>query len=242
VVNELGHGANECDDALVPDTVNGCSSLREVYELAHDETGKYSTPVLWCRRERTIVCNESLEILRMLDSSFNDLATRPEVSLFPTSPEVCAELDRLNEFIYPNVNNGVYRCGFARTQGAYESALKELFDALDRLEQHLLEGEGPYLTGKEFTWLDLRLWHTLVRFDPVYHTYFNTNLRRIADYPGLLGFLRRIYKIPAVRCTTNMRHIKMHYFTSHPTLNTYGIIPASNGPDLENLHNESAGQ
>jgi putative glutathione S-transferase len=229
VSNELGHGSNECDDACVPDTVNGCKTMRELYELANDETGKYSTPLLWCKKERTAVCNESMDILRMFDECFQELCKHPEQRLFV--PELMASAETLNEFIYPTVNNGVYRCGFARSQEAYDTALGELYQSLDKLEQHLQS--GPFLTGERFQWIDLRLYHTLVRFDPVYVTYFKTNLKRIEDYPNLLAFLRRCYRMDAVKKSTNIRHIKMHYFTSHPTLNTYGWIPAANGPVLD---------
>jgi len=229
VPNALGHGANECDSALVPDTVNGFKTLREVYELAGDEGGKYSTPVLFCKKERTIVSNESMDILKILNSSFNELALHPEVDLFPAHLQEATE--KLNALIYPSVNNGVYRCGFAQSQGAHDTALAELFAALDELEKTL--GASKFLTGNAFTWLDLRLYHTLVRFDSVYHTYFKTNLRRIQDYPALLRFLRAAYAVPAVKRTTNMRHIKMHYFTSHPHLNPFGIIPGGQGPALE---------
>lgn len=230
VANTAGHGSFDCDDALVPDTVNGKKYLRDVYLLADPECTKYTTPVLWDKKEKTIVNNESTKILRIFDSSFQKLAEHPENILFP--PEKQAEADALNEWIYPNVNNGVYRCGFARGQDAYEGALKELFASLDRLDDLLGKG-GPFLTGSQFTWIDLRVYMTLVRFDPVYHTYFKTNLKKIADYPNLLKFMRSCYAIPAVKKTTNIKHIKMHYFTSHPVLNTYGIIPGSNGPDLE---------
>jgi len=230
VSNSLGHGSNECDEACVPDAVNGCKTLRDLYEMANDETGKYSTPVLWCKKEKTIVCNESLDILKMFDSSFQELCKHPEKRLFV--PESAKDAEELNAFIYPTVNNGVYRCGFARTQAPYETALKELYASLDRLEGHLGK-KDQFLTGEQFTWIDLRLYHTLVRFDPVYVTYFKTNLKRIEDYPKLLAYVRRCYSIPAVKTTTNIKHIKMHYFTSHPTLNTYGVIPAYNGAALE---------
>eukprot|EP00937_MAST-01D_sp_MAST-1D-sp2_P003246 g3246.t1 len=239
VTNESGHGSFECDDALAPDAANGCRTVRELYEMAGDTTGKYTTPVLWCEREKTIVCNESMDILRIFNNAFNGahLALNPGVDLFPSA--TASEAQSLNEFIYPQVNNGVYRCGFARTQPAYERASDELFGALARLEElfaaRRAASKGPFLTGdgRAFTWIDLRLYHTLVRFDPVYVTYFKTNRRRIADSPELLAFLRAAHAVPAVRDTTNIRHIKMHYFSSHPTLNLYGVIPAYDGPDLE---------
>jgi len=235
VPNSLGYGSNDCDDALIPDSVNGAKTIRDLYEIANDTTGKYSTPVLWCKKEKTIVCNESSEILKMFDSAFNDFAKHPDRTLFPDGEEA-KQLDALNEYIYPNVNNGVYRCGFATSQKAYAAAHADLFGSLDRLEKHFADNKAkgiPFLTGQNLTWIDLRLYMTLVRFDPVYVVYFKTSLKRIADYPHLLEFTRRVYAIPEIKASTNMKHIKMHYFTSHPALNTYGIIPESNGPALE---------
>jgi putative glutathione S-transferase len=234
VPNELGHGANDCDDSLIPDTVNGARTIRELYEKAGDTGGKYSTPVLWDSMLNTIVSNESMDILRIFDCKFQDLATHPERRLFPEDPASAAVAEALNEFIYPNVNNGVYRCGFAKKQLAYEEASSELFDSLDRLEALFEKSPNvPFLTGNDFTWIDLRLYMTLVRFDPVYVVYFKTSLKGIErDYPRLLAFVRRCYAFAEVQSTTNMKHIKMHYFTSHPALNTYGIIPSSNGPAL----------
>lgn len=147
--------------------------------------------------------------------------------------------EELNAFIYPFVNNGVYRCGFARTQEAYTNSHTELFAFLDILEENLASttssslSSSSFLTGEEFTWIDLRLYMTLVRFDPVYVVYFKTSAKRISDYPYLLQYLRSCYAITEVKATTNLRHIKMHYFSSHPALNTYGIIPEYNGPELE---------
>merc|ERR1711956_147267 len=140
-----------------------------------------------------------------------------------------------NEWIYPTVNNGVYRCGFATLQGAYSKAHKELFSSLERLKEHLkkVDSERRFLTSDNFTWIDLRLYMTLVRFDPVYVVYFKTSHKRIADFPNLLRFVRKCYSIPEIEASTNIKHIKMHYFTSHPILNTYGIIPHSNGPSPE---------
>ncbi|CAK0890845.1 unnamed protein product [Prorocentrum cordatum] len=230
VTNELGHGSFECDDACIPDTVNGCKTIRELYERANDQTGKYTTPVLWCKKEGTIVSNESMEILQILDSAFDEWCKHPERKLFNKVEAAAAE--ELNSYIYPTVNNGVYRCGFARTQEAYVRAHAELFASLDRLEALLAKNGTAFLTGSEFRWIDLRLYMTLVRFDPVYVVYFKTSHKRLADFPHLLRFVRTCYSIQAVKATTNIKHIKMHYFSSHPTLNTYGILPASDGPEL----------
>lgn len=225
-----GHGSFPCDDALSPDTATGCASIRDLYELAGAAPGTVpTTPVLWDNKEKAIVNNESLEILRMFDSAFGDLATNADVTIFP--PELEDELAALNqETVYPKVNNGVYRCGFAQKQGAYDEAEEELFRSLDLLETKL--ASQRFLGGQKFTWLDLRLFHTLVRFDPVYVTYFKTNQRRIADYEALFGFMRDVFSMPAIARSVNMAHIKTHYFTSHPTLNTFAIIPKHSGPDL----------
>jgi len=234
VPNALGHGSFECDDALIPDTINGAKTVRDLYELANDQTGKYSTPVLWCKNENTIVCNESIDILKIFDSAFDDFAEDPERKLF--NEEEMEEAEALNDYIYPTVNNGVYRCGFAKSQKAYEEAHTQLFASLERLEKHLEDKNQngmPFLTGQRLTWIDLRLYKTLVRFDPVYVVYFKTSHKRIQDFPHLLKFMRKCYSIPGVKEATNLKHIKMHYFSSHPSLNTYGIIPESNGPPLE---------
>ena len=231
--NPLGNGSFKCDDALIPDSITNCKSIREVYELSGDSDGPYTTPILFDKETNTIVSNESIEILRMLNNEFNDFAEKPDVDLFPTELE--EELDTLNkELVYPNVNNGVYRCGFAKSQEAYDTAVSDLFSSLEVLESML--GEKRYLGGDKFTFLDLRLFHTLVRFDPVYITYFKTNKKRLVDFPNLLGFVRDVYSIDEVKNSINLDHIKIHYFSSHPTLNTYGIIPAYDGPDLNVPH------
>jgi len=232
VPNDLGHGANEVDDTCIPDIVNGCKTVREVYELAKDQGGKYSTPILFDKVTKTIVSNESLDILPVLNSKFNAFAKYPEMDLFPAETQPLAE--DLNSWIYPNINDGVYRSGFARTQGAYEDAVTRLFEHLERADEIL--SKQRYLTGDKFTWIDLRLFHTLVRFDPVYHTYFKCNVKRIADFKHLPNFVRDVYQMEPVKRSINMRHIKMHYYTSHPVLNTYGVIPASNGFDLDAEH------
>jgi len=236
VPNALGHGSNECDDACIPDSINGAKTIRDLYELAEDTTGKYSTPVLWDKKEKTIVSNESVDILKAFNSAFDEFAKHPERNIFPSDEKIAKQLDDLNEYIYPNINNGVYRCGFATSQKAYGTAHTELFESLDKAEEHLKHNDEkgiPFLVGDALTWVDLRLYMTLVRFDPVYVVYFKTSFKRIIDYPYLLQFMRKVYAIPEIKASTNIKHIKMHYFTSHPALNTYGIIPESNGPALE---------
>lgn len=237
VQNSNGYGSFDCDDALIPDRVNGAKTIRDLYEMAGDTSGKYSTPVLWDRKEKTIVNNESMLILKIFDEAFCNLlgsegedTDRP--NLFP--PDLQSQAEEWNELIYNAVNNGVYKCGFATSQSAYETAHSELFAALDKLEAHFGESGHTFLMGDTLTWLDIRLYCTLVRFDPVYVIYFKTSHKRIgSDYPNLLKFVRACYREAAIRDTTNIKHIKMHYFTSHPTLNAYGIIPVSNGPPLE---------
>ena len=238
--NPLGHGSFKCDDTLVPDMFTNVSSVRELYNLCGDQSGPYSTPLLYCKKTKTIVSNESTEILRMLNFEFNGngngsaISKHPDLNLYPANLE--DELKDLNDsLVYPKVNNGVYRCGFAKSQEAYDDAVKDLFDALEVLEVKL--DKKRYLGGATFTWLDLRLFMTLVRFDPVYMTYFKTNKKRIADYPNLLGFVRDVYSIQDIQKSIDMDHIKTHYFTSHPAMNTYGIIPCYDGPDLSVVHN-----
>mmetsp|Transcript_5775 Transcript_5775/g.7371 ORF Transcript_5775/g.7371 Transcript_5775/m.7371 type:complete len:356 (-) Transcript_5775:314-1381(-) len=225
-----GHGSFKCDDALIPDNITNCGTIRELYEKCGQDNGPYTTPVIYDKKTKTIVNNESTDILRMINDEFQHLAKNPDVDLYPK--DLVDSLQELNDkVIYPKVNNGVYRCGFAKTQEAYDHAVQELFDSLDELETKL--SKSRYLVGNRFTWLDLRLYMTLVRFDPVYITYFKTNKKRIVDYQNLLGYVRDIYSIEAVKKTTNMDHIKTHYFTSHPTLNAFAIIPSYNGPDLD---------
>lgn len=248
--NPLGHGKFECDAALKPDTFTNAKTVRELYESVGDTTGPYSTPVLYDKREKTFVSNESTEILRIFNNDFASMAKNADFNMYPEELE--EELCKLNdELVYPHVNNGVYRCGFAKSQPAYDSAVAGLFSALEELEKRL--GKTRFLgSDVAFTWLDMRLFQTLVRFDPVYTCYFKTNIKRISDFPNLLGFVRDVYAMGAVKRAINMDHIKVHYYTSHPHLNTFGIIPASNGADLDvphgrgppikGLHDESEGK
>ena len=210
----------------IPDTVNGTRFLREVYVLAKpDYTGRVTVPVLWDKRERTIVNNESRDVLRMLDCEFDAFAEH-EVTLRP--PELSADIDRVIDELYQPVNNGVYRAGFATRQDAYEEAFDELFEALDRWEQVLTKQR--FLLGDEMTEADVCLFTTLVRFDPVYVGHFKCNLRPIASYPALSGYLRDVYQTPGVAGTCRLDHIKQHYYRSHPHINPSRIVPK--GPEL----------
>jgi len=230
--NSLGHGSFACDAHLIPDEFTGSSSVREVYNQCGDQTGPFTTPLLYDKKTKNIVSNESTEILRMLNFEFNDIAKNPNVNLYPDDDDLKDELNELNDsIVYPKVNNGVYKCGFARSQEAYDENIGQLFDSLDILNEKL--AHQRYLGGNHFTWLDLRLFMTLVRFDPVYITYFKTNQKRIVDYSHLLGFIRDVYSMEEVKKTIIMDHIKTHYFSSHPAYNTFGIIPVYDGPDLK---------
>ena len=209
------------------DSVNGLPILRDVYLTSNPHfNGAVTVPVLWDKESSRIVNNESAEIIRMLNSEFQEFATNPGIDLYPESKR--GQIDELNDWIYPNINNGVYRCGFAKTQQAYSKAFTTLFDSLDRLEKIL--ASSRYLTGNDLTEADVRLFTTLVRFDSVYVTHFKTNLRRIVDYPNIWGFTRDVYQLPGVAETVNMAHIKSHYFESHTHINPFGIVP--DGPLL----------
>ena len=211
----------------VPDTVNGKRYMHELYTLADPAyTGRVTVPVLWDKHRRTIVSNESAEIIRMFNSGFAGIAD-DRVDLYPAA--LRAEIDAVNAFVYPNINNGVYRCGFATTQAAYEEAFDQLFTALDELEARL--GRQRYLVGDRATEADWRLFTTLIRFDAVYVGHFKTNKRRIADYPNLSGYLRELYQWPGIAETVDFDHIKQHYYRSHTTINPTGVVPR--GPELD---------
>jgi len=216
----------------VPDTVNGFRFLREVYIKARPHyTGRVSVPVLWDKATRTIVNNESSEIIRMLNSEFN-ACTDVGTDYYPRA--LRAEIDSVNECVYGNINNGVYRCGFATSADAYERAFDKLFAALDWAEERL--ARSRYLTGNTLTEADWRLFTTLVRFDAVYYSHFKCNLRRIADYPNLSNYLRDLYQVPGIAETVNMRHIKDHYYCSHRHLNPSGIVPKGPRLDFDTPH------
>lgn len=208
------------------DELNGATYLHEIYTRADPEiSGRATVPVLWDKKRSTIVNNESAEILRMLNSGFGDLADN-SVDLYPS--ELASQIDALNAEIYPRLNNGVYRAGFATTQEAYEEAFADVFGMLGELEQRLSDGRA-FLLGNEFTEADLRLFVTLVRFDVAYHGLFKCNLRRISDYLALSEYQARILQIPGVLETVNIDHIKRGYY-SIKALNPTGIVPL--GPEL----------
>ncbi len=217
------------------DKLDGLQFMHQRYtsETA-DYTGRVTVPVLWDKTLKRIVSNESAEIIRMFNSAFNGLTGNtqdlyPEV-LRPT-------IDALNEAIYPAVNNGVYRAGFATSQGAYEQAFDEVFGKLDELESLL--GEHRYLAGEYLTEADVRLFTTVIRFDAVYHGHFKCNLRRIADYPNLSHWLRELYQWPGVAQTVDFEHIKHHYYASHATINPTGVVPKGPLQDFTVAHDRA---
>jgi len=211
----------------IPDTVNGKSELAEIYLIADPKfTGRVTVPALWDKKRRTIVNNESAEIIRMLNSAFGRF-TNATTDYYPEA--LRAEIDEVNALIYENVNNGVYRAGFAITQAAYDEAFDALFAVLDQMEQRL--SRQRYLAGAQITEADWRLFTTLVRFDAVYYSHFKCNLRRIIDYPNLSNYLRDLYQQPGVAATVNMDHIKTHYYGSQRHVNPRGIVPR--GPLLD---------
>jgi len=222
----------EAGPGVIADPVLGAKYLYEVY-LAADRsyTGRVSTPVLWDKVKATIVSNESAEIIRMFNSAFDDVGARCG-DYYPAALRI--EIDALNERIYDTVNDGVYRCGFATTQAAYEDAVVPLFDTLSWLEARL--ARQRYLCGERVTEADIRLLVTLLRFDLVYYSHFKCNLRRIADYPNLSGYARDLYQMPGVAATFDAGHAKRHYYESHGTLNPSGIVPLGPAIDFDRPH------
>ena len=216
-----------CFSEALPDPLHGFQYLHQVYSAAGPGySGRVLVPVLWDRQTRTIVSNESSEIMRMFNSGFGSLA-RNDVDLCP--PALREEIARVNAFVYENINNGVYRCGFATGQQAYERAFERLFSALDWVEAQL--ARQPFLVGDQPTEADWRLFTTLARFDAVYVGHFKCNRNRVEDFPQLSRYLRALYLVPGIAATVDMDHIKRHYYLSHPHINPTGIVPA--GPRLK---------
>ena len=216
-----------CFSAALPDHLHRFQYLHQVYSASEPRyTGRALVPVLWDKKTRTIVSNESSEILRMLNEAFAAFARR-DVDLYPAA--LRARIDEVNAFVYDNINNGVYRCGFATEQAAYERAFARLFSALDRVEADL--GQRAWLAGEQPTEADWRLFTTLVRFDAVYHGHFKCNRDRIEDFPNLSRYLYALYRVPGIAATVNMDHIKRHYYASHAHINPTRIVPA--GPRLK---------
>jgi putative glutathione S-transferase len=214
-------------DGVIPDSVNDARLLHEIYTKADlDFSGRVTVPIIWDKKNKTIVSNESSEIIRMFNSAFDNVGADVG-DYYPK--ELRQEIDSLNDRIYSTLNNGVYRCGFATTQEAYDEVVIPLFDTLDWLEDIL--SSKTYLTGNQITEADWRLFTTLIRFDPVYVGHFKCNIRRIIDYPNLSNYVRDLYQQPGIADTVNMEHIKNHYYASHETINPSRVVPK--GPDID---------
>jgi glutathionyl-hydroquinone reductase len=223
----MGDAGWQFGDGAVADTVNGKKTLGEIYLLADSRyTGRVSVPVLWDKEQRTIVNNESPEIIRMFNSAFA-ASTNDRVDYYPA--ELRADIDRINARVYNDINIGVYRAGFATAQDAYEEGARTVFAALGWIEDIL--SRQRYLVGPGLTEADWRLFTTLVRFDAVYYSHFKCNLRRVVDYPNLSNYVRELYQMPGVAETVNMDHIKRHYYMSMTAINPTRIVPL--GPELD---------
>ena len=221
---------------VVPDPIHDATYLYEVYRAADANfTGRVTVPILWDRQTDTIVNNESSEIIRMLNSAFDDQGASGD-DLYPEA--LRGEIDAVNKRVYRTLNNGVYKCGFAKKQRAYDRAFAALFDTMDWLEERL--SASRYLTGDRITEADWRLFTTLVRFDPVYFGHFKVNRRRLVDYPNLWAYTRELYQIPGVAETVDMHHIKHHYYGSHPDVNPSGVVPLGPAIDFEEPHGRGA--
>ncbi|CAG9461349.1 unnamed protein product [Pedinophyceae sp. YPF-701] len=223
-----GNGSFTFDD-VSEDPNNGAKTVRELYELTGNDPGKYVVPVLWDKKTKTIVNNESSEIIVMLNSAFDASGIAKHAALDLNPEALRPAMAAVDDWIYNSINNGVYRCGFATTQEAYERAVNELFGALDRCEELL--SKQRYLTGDTLTLSDVRLFMTLIRFDPVYVVHFKCNKKFIHQFPNLFNYTKELYQIPGIRKSVNLDHIKKHYFGSHATINPLHIVPV--GPDMK---------
>jgi putative glutathione S-transferase len=223
------------DEGSTGDAVNGKSKLSEIYLMADPRySGRVSVPVLWDKARKTIVNNESAEIIRMFNSAF-DAFTNVRTDYYPEP--LRGEIDRVNELVFVNINNGVYRAGFATAQAAYEQAFRNLFDALDEIEQIL--SRQRYLVGKTITEADWRLFPTLVRFDAVYYSHFKCNWRHVYEYPNLGNYVRDLYQQPGVAETVSLAQIKRHYYGSQRQVNPTGIVPLGPQPDFSAPHDRA---
>ncbi|MEH0713517.1 glutathione S-transferase family protein [Vibrio owensii] len=216
----------------LPEPLFGHTRMHQIYTQAKpDYTGRVTVPVLWDKKTNTIVSNESSEIIRMFNSEFNELTGNND-DYYPE--QLQSVIDEWNDYIYPNVSNGVYRCGFATTQEAYEEAFDSLFAVLDKIDAHL--ATHRYLAGNKITEADWRLFTTLVRFDAVYVGHFKCNKQRIADYANIQGYLKELYQVEGVAETTDFYHIKRHYYFSHTGINPTQVVPKGPNLDLDSHH------
>jgi glutathionyl-hydroquinone reductase len=232
-MGDQGWQFEQDDDDIVGDPVNSAAKLQDIYVKSDDQyTGRVTVPVLWDKKQNCIVSNESSEIIRMLNKAF-DLVGANANDYYPQP--LRPQIDAVNDRIYGAVNNGVYKCGFATTQDAYDTAIRPLFETLDWIEALL--DQQKYLVGDQITEADWRLFTTLVRFDPVYVGHFKCNIRRISDYPNVGNYLKDLYQWDGVAQTVNMRHIKSHYYGSHESINPSRIVPAGPELNLNHTHN-----
>jgi glutathionyl-hydroquinone reductase len=217
---------------VIGDSIHSAEFMHQVYTAAKpDYSGRVTVPVVWDKQQDTIVSNESADIIRMFNSAFDQVGARPG-DFYPE--ELRTEIDEINELVYDQVNNGVYKSGFATTQEAYEEAVIPLFETLDLLEARL--AEQRYLCGGRITEADWRLFTTLVRFDAVYVGHFKCNLRRIEDYPNLSNYVRELFQYPGVSETVELKAIKQHYYGSHDTINPHYIVPMGPALDFHRKH------
>ncbi|XP_050232375.1 uncharacterized protein LOC130014558 [Mercurialis annua] len=216
-----------------PDPLNGAKSIRDLYELASPTySGKYTVPVLWDKKLKTIVNNESADVIRMFNTEFNDIAENAALDLYP--PHLQAQIDEINEWIYTDISNGVYKCGFAKKQEPYDEAVKRLFSSLDKCEEIL--GKQRYLCGNTLSEADIRLFVTLIRFDEAYAIHFKCNKKLVREYPNLFNYTKDIYQVPGMSSTVNMDHIKRHFYLTHISINPFGIIPIGSDIDYSSPH------
>ncbi len=222
-------------DGAIPDPILGARFMHEIYTAAvSDYSGRVTVPVLWDKRQNAIVSNESAEIIRMFNSAFNGVGAAAG-DYYPAP--LRDRIDPINARVYDTVNNGVYKCGFATTQAAYDEAFAELFASLDWLEKIL--GARRYLAGETLTEADWRLFTTLIRFDAVYVGHFKCNLRRIADYENLSNYLRELHQMDGIAGTVDLHHIRHHYYGSHETINPHRIVPGGPELDFDAPHNRA---
>ena len=226
----------EPGNGVIPDPIFNASRMFQIYQHGKaDYTGRVTVPVVWDKESMRLVTNESSEIIRMFNSAFDGVGADAALDFYPQA--LRAEIDEVNARVYDTVNNGVYKSGFATTQDAYEAAVNPLFETLDWLDARLTDQR--YLVGNRLTEADWRLFTTLVRFDPVYVGHFKCNIRRIADYPALSGYLRDLTQVPGVAETVNMAHIKQHYYGSHETINPTRIVPVGPALDYDAAHDRA---
>eukprot|EP01061_Rhynchopus_euleeides_P013818 TRINITY_DN239_c0_g1_i1.p1 TRINITY_DN239_c0_g1~~TRINITY_DN239_c0_g1_i1.p1 ORF type:complete len:359 (+),score=136.42 TRINITY_DN239_c0_g1_i1:93-1079(+) len=234
LTNTVGFGTVSSEGAT-PDHVLGKRTIRQIYEASNDTHGKYSVPILFDKKTQVIVNNESSDIIQMFASEFAEFQKTPtDVDLFPAGKE--AEMKEVDDILYPGLNNGVYRAGFAQAQEPFDKAVKDIFETLDWLEERL--GKSRYLLGDKITASDIRAYVTLVRFDHVYVVHFKCSTKMIREYPNVFAYTRDLYQNPKIRETTNLDHIVRHYYTSHTTLNRFAIIPPC-GTDFDLPHDRA---